>query len=181
MRAGRPRRGAEEGQILPALLSFALAVLAIGVLLFQVGRAADLRGRAQTATDAAAIAGAETVKRLYAEGIHQCNCPNQGMILDPPAAAAAAAYAARNGARMERFQRTGLVVRVTAGTFADLNDQDAAPLAGRASGHAGARARVFTDPALWPLAAAYTAAEQQIPVPVVLRFLHVRLIPDPED
>ena len=181
MRAARSRRGAEEGQILPALLGFALAVLAIGVLLFQVGRAADLRGRAQTATDAAAIAGAETVKRLYAEGIHQCNCPNQSMILDPPAAAAAAAYAARNGARMEGFQRTGLIVRVTAGTFADLNDQDAAPLAGRASGHAGARARVFTDPALWPLAAAYTAAEQQIPVPVVLRFLHVRLIPDPED
>jgi Putative Flp pilus-assembly TadE/G-like len=181
VRAAGPRGRAEEGQILPALLGFALAILAIAVLLFQVGRAADLRGKAQTATDAAAIAGAEVVKRLYAEGIHQCNCPNQAMILDAPAAAAAAAYAARNGARLEQFQRAGLVVRAGAGTFATLNDQDAAPLAGRASGHAGARAKVFTDPALWPLAAAYTVAEQQIPVQVVLRFLHVRLIPDPED
>jgi Putative Flp pilus-assembly TadE/G-like len=175
------RQPTEEGQILPALLGFALAVLGIAVVLFQVGRAADLRGRAQTAADAGAIAAAESVRQQYAEGIHQCNCPNQSMILDPAAAGAAVDYAARNQARLEQFQRLGLVVRVSVGTFAGLSDQDAAPLLGDTSGHAGARAKVFTDPALWPLAAAYTLAEQQIPVQVVLRFLHVRLVPDPED
>jgi Putative Flp pilus-assembly TadE/G-like len=174
----RPPGHGEKGQILPALLAFALAILAAGVLLFQVGRAADLRGRAQTAADAGAIAAAEDVRQQYARAIHSCNCPNQGAIFSGTATVAAAGYAARNQARLDGFSRTLLTVRVSVATFERLDGQDAAPVVGDATGHASARARVFTDPALWPVVAGFTAAQQQVPVAVVLRFLHVRLVPD---
>ena len=53
----------ERGQILPGLLVVLLAVLAVGMLMFQVGKAAVLRSDAQTAADAAALAGATEIKR----------------------------------------------------------------------------------------------------------------------
>ena len=56
-------RSGERGQILPGLLVVLLAVLALGMLLFQVGKAAVLRSDAQTAADAAALAGANEIKR----------------------------------------------------------------------------------------------------------------------
>ena len=56
-------RDGERGQILPGLLVVMLALLAVGVLMFQVGKAAVLRSGAQTAADAAALAGAEEIKR----------------------------------------------------------------------------------------------------------------------
>jgi Putative Flp pilus-assembly TadE/G-like len=56
-------RDGQRGQILPGLLVVMLALLAVGVLMFQVGKAAVLRSGAQTAADAAALAGAEEIKR----------------------------------------------------------------------------------------------------------------------
>ena len=56
-------RQGERGQILPGLLVVMLALLAVGVLMFQVGKAAVLRSSAQTAADAAALAGAREIKR----------------------------------------------------------------------------------------------------------------------
>ena len=56
-------RTGERGQILPGLLVVLLAVLAVGMLMFQVGKAAVLRSDAQTAADAAALAGATEIKR----------------------------------------------------------------------------------------------------------------------
>src|SRR5438045_3226304 len=50
--------GRDEGQILPGLLVVLLALLAVGMLMFQVGKAAVLRSEAQTAADAAAVGGA---------------------------------------------------------------------------------------------------------------------------
>jgi Putative Flp pilus-assembly TadE/G-like len=55
------RRG-ESGQILPGLLMVLLAILAVGVLFFQVGKAAVLKSQAQTAADAAALAGAREIR-----------------------------------------------------------------------------------------------------------------------
>ena len=60
---GASMRHGERGQILPGLLVVMLALLAVGVLMFQVGKAAVLRSDAQTAADAAALAGAEEIKR----------------------------------------------------------------------------------------------------------------------
>ena len=48
----------QDGQILPGLLVVLLALLAFGMLFFQVGRAAICSLEAQTAADAAALAGA---------------------------------------------------------------------------------------------------------------------------
>src|SRR4051794_13131639 len=52
----------ESGQILPGLLVVLLAILAVGVLFFQVGKAAVLKSQAQTAADAAALAGATDIR-----------------------------------------------------------------------------------------------------------------------
>jgi len=52
----------ETGQILPGLIMLMLAILAIGVLAFRIGRAAVLRSGAQTAADAAALAGARSIR-----------------------------------------------------------------------------------------------------------------------
>ena len=60
---GASMRTGERGQILPGLLVVLLAVLAVGMLMFQVGKAAVLRSDAQTAADAAALAGATEIKR----------------------------------------------------------------------------------------------------------------------
>src|SRR3954454_5606956 len=53
----------DDGQILPGLLVVLLALLAVGMMMFQVGRAAVLRSDAQTAADAAALAGATEIRR----------------------------------------------------------------------------------------------------------------------
>ena len=55
--------GREDGQILPGLVMLLLAILALGVVGFQIGKAAIQRSQAQTAADAAALAGAREIKR----------------------------------------------------------------------------------------------------------------------
>src|SRR5918996_6480110 len=55
--------GREDGQILPGLVMLLLAILALGILGFQIGKAAIQRSQAQTAADAAALAGAREIKR----------------------------------------------------------------------------------------------------------------------
>src|SRR5688500_10802889 len=59
--------GREDGQILPGLVVLLLAILALGVMGFQIGKAAILRSQAQTAADAAALAGAREIKRQLQE------------------------------------------------------------------------------------------------------------------
>ncbi len=80
--------GDERGQATP-LVALALVAMMIGVaVVLAVGAAASERGRAQTAADAAALAGA-------AEG-----------------ESAARQLAAANGASLERFTLSGDVVEV---------------------------------------------------------------------
>src|ERR671917_1312037 len=55
--------GREDGQILPGLVMLLLAILALGIVGFQIGKAAMQRSQAQTAADAAALAGAREIKR----------------------------------------------------------------------------------------------------------------------
>ena len=56
------RAGGQDGQILPGLIMLMLAILAIGALSFRIGKAAVLRSNAQTASDAAALAGARSIR-----------------------------------------------------------------------------------------------------------------------
>jgi cell division protein FtsB len=53
----------DDGQILPGLVVLLLAVLVLGVVFFQVGKASFLRSQAQTAADAAALAGVKEIQR----------------------------------------------------------------------------------------------------------------------
>ena len=53
---------AEDGQIIPPLIVVMAAMLVFGLMMLQVGLAADFKSRAQTAADAAALAGAVNVK-----------------------------------------------------------------------------------------------------------------------
>jgi Putative Flp pilus-assembly TadE/G-like len=55
----QPGKNKEEGQVLPALLLLVVALVAIAVALLPIGEATDMRAHAQTAADAAALAGAE--------------------------------------------------------------------------------------------------------------------------
>src|SRR5215212_8608076 len=59
--------GREDGQILPGLVMLLLAILALGIVGFQIGKAAMQRSQAQTAADAAALAGAREIKRQLAQ------------------------------------------------------------------------------------------------------------------
>ena len=58
----RSRSRNEDGQIFPLVLLAAVGLLALGFALFQVGRGTDLKARAQTGADAAALAGAEALR-----------------------------------------------------------------------------------------------------------------------
>jgi hypothetical protein len=63
----RPDCRDEDGQVLPALLLLVVVLLAGGILLLQVGRATALRADVVTAADAAALAGAQSIRAQYVE------------------------------------------------------------------------------------------------------------------
>ena len=106
-----PRRGAptfrclgmrqgERGQILPGLLVVMLALLAVGVLMFQVGKAAVLRSNAQTAADAAALAGAREIKRQLMVQWATTGTTNISAISRPLVVAQMNLYAKKNDATL---------------------------------------------------------------------------------
>src|ERR1700749_4892839 len=53
----------QEGQIIPGLVMIMAAVVIVGMLFLQVGRAADFSSHAQAGADAAALAAARNVKQ----------------------------------------------------------------------------------------------------------------------
>lgn len=129
------------------------AVLAAGVAFFQVGRTADLRSRAQTAADAAALAGAQAIRAehlAYLRGLGPVELDRVGLDLldllglsERTAQAAAEDYAGRNGARVVSFERRGLDVVVGVETTEAVDGRDARRLGVEGTrGGARARARV---------------------------------------
>ena len=93
--------GREDGQILPGLVMLLIAILVLGVIGLQIGKAAILRSQAQTAADAAALAGATEIKRqLQAQyaafGTTDISAVDEGLVRSRMAD-----YAARNDARLD--------------------------------------------------------------------------------
>jgi cell wall-associated NlpC family hydrolase len=127
----------QHGQILPGLMLFVFALIGAGLLLFQFGTATALQADAQTAADAAALAGAREVRsQLYRMD------RLDGYIDDASVRSAAADYAERNHATLVEFRREGLDVVVTVQTH-DALGEDAAPVdAEGRRGQASARGRV---------------------------------------
>ena len=70
----------QDGQIIPALVVVMLALLAFGMLFFQVGRAAIFSTEAQTAADAAALAAAKDVQQQLMEQVAPTGTSNLALI-----------------------------------------------------------------------------------------------------
>ena len=134
--------GREDGQILPGLVMLLLAILALGVVGFQIGKAAILRSQAQTAADAAALAGAREIKRQLQLQWATFGTTDVSAIDTTAVRARMAEYAARNGGRLDPDRPPevdGVDVRVWVDTEAELGKD--AQRVGSEHDRGGARAR----------------------------------------
>jgi Putative Flp pilus-assembly TadE/G-like len=128
----------ESGQILPGLIMLMLAILALGMLTFRIGRAAVLRSDAQTAADAAALAGARSIRDQLVNQVATTGTSDFNAVSKPIAEAAARDYAKRNGARLTSFKVDGADVRA----LVDTNDEKVDSPTDDRRGEARARGRV---------------------------------------
>jgi hypothetical protein len=128
----------ESGQILPGLIMLMLAILALGMLTFRIGRAAVLRSGAQTAADAAALAGARSIRDQLVNQVAATGTSDFNAISRPVVEAAARDYAKRNGGRLTDLKIDGADVRA----FVDTDDQKVDAPKDDRRGEAKARARV---------------------------------------
>jgi Putative Flp pilus-assembly TadE/G-like len=134
--------GREDGQILPGLVMLLLAILALAVLGFQIGKAAILRSQAQTAADAAALAGAREIKRQLELQWATFGTTDITAIDEPLVRARMAEYADRNGGRLDPDhppEINGVDVRVWVDTEEELGK--GAERVGSEHDRGGARAR----------------------------------------
>ena len=127
----------DSGQILPGLIMLMLAILALGMLTFRIGKAAVLRSGAQTAADAAALAGARSIRDQLVAQVAATGTSDFARVSEPLVRAAAADYAKRNGARLTDMKMEGADVRA----WVTTNDEVDPPKEDR-EGKASARARV---------------------------------------
>jgi hypothetical protein len=132
----------QDGQIIPALVMVMLSLLALGMLFFQVGRAAIFSTEAQTAADAAALAAAENVKQQLMGQVATSGGSDLALINPALVRAAAQSYAAKNGAHVTKIDRRGVDVKVWVATNQTLGE--GAKELGREEtrGEATARARI---------------------------------------
>ena len=129
----------QDGQILPGLVILMIAVLALGVLAFGVGRAAILRSDAQTAADAAALAGAGELRDQLVAQVAATGTADLTRIDRNRVQAEAERYAAKNGAELTRpVAIESGDVRAWARTKRDAGDDGGTE--GEARGRAGVRA-----------------------------------------
>jgi hypothetical protein len=91
----------EDGQILPGLVILLLAIIGLGIVGFQIGKAAILRSEAQTAADAAALAGAREIKRQLEVQWATFGTTDVSAIDQVAVVAQMAEYARRNDARLD--------------------------------------------------------------------------------
>jgi hypothetical protein len=131
------RAGGQDGQILPGLIMLMLAILAIGALSFRIGNAAVLRSNAQTAADAAALAGARSIRDQLIAQVSTTGTSDLRRVSEPLVRAAAIDYAKRNKARLVDFKMDGAEVR----TWVSTNGKVDAPKDAH-EGKARARGRV---------------------------------------
>src|SRR5262245_44133950 len=97
----RRRMRREDGQILPGLVVLMLAIIGLGVIGLQIGKAAIQRSEAQTAAYAAALAGVTEIKRQLEYQWATYATSDVAAIDRAAMIAAMALYARRNGARLD--------------------------------------------------------------------------------
>lgn len=108
----RRLRSDEEGQVMPALFVMVVALLALGIMLLQIGRATDIRAEGVTAADAGALAGAKNMRIQLIAITAAIGYPDPNLVNEAVVCATAAAYVARNGATMTGCRRFGFRVFV---------------------------------------------------------------------
>lgn len=113
----------EDGQILPALVMLLVAILAVAVMGFQVGRAAILRSEAQTAADAAALAGAREIRRQLQVQWAMFHTTDISAVDHGLVRARMAEYARLNGGRLVKYEPNGVDVRVWVDTEEKLGEE----------------------------------------------------------
>ena len=114
------RRGDKGAATSILVVIMALTLVAATLLLSRIARANDLRTRAQTAADAAALAGAAEIRDRGAMDVSRGLIPI-GEIYETASAQAARDYAAKNGAVVDSVHATGYfgyTVKVTLHTQA---------------------------------------------------------------
>lgn len=132
----------DDGQILPGLLMLVMAVFALGIMAFQIGRATILRSEAQTGADAAALAAARDVRNQLNAQVARYGFADLALINGGRVRAAANDYARRNDVRITAFDRQGVDVKVRVTTKERLGKR-ARPIDSEdVKGEAKARARV---------------------------------------
>jgi hypothetical protein len=97
---------------MPALFVIVVALLALGIMLLQVGRATDIRAEAVTAADAGALAGAKNMRIQLIAITAAIGYPDPDLVNTAAVCATAAAYSARNGATMTGCRKFGYRVYV---------------------------------------------------------------------
>ena len=132
----------QDGQIIPALVMVMLALIVVGVMFFQVGRAAIFSTEAQTAADAAALAAVEDVQQQLSEQVGLFGEAHFARVDDARVEAAAEVYAQRNGAHVTQVERRGADVKVWVATNARLGRGAERLEREDTRGEARARARV---------------------------------------
>lgn len=106
----------QDGQIIPLLMVVMLSLLAVGLLFFQVGRAAIFSTEAQTAADAAALGAVEEVKAQLMAQVATTGTSDLALIDSVRVRAAAETYAQRNKGHVTKLDRRGVDVKVWVAT-----------------------------------------------------------------
>jgi len=136
------RNRGEAGQILPGLVVLLLALLALGVLFFQVGKASVLRSQAQTAADAAALAGATEIKRQLMVQWATMGTTDLSAVDDALVVAQMRRYAEKNEATLVAHTIVGVDVKATVTTHETVGEGARSVGKERSKGEANARARI---------------------------------------
>jgi cell division protein FtsB len=132
----------EDGQIIPGLMMLLVAIFALGIMAFSIGKASILRSEAQTAADAAALAAARDVRNQLNAQVARLGYSDLALVNSARVIAAARDYARRNGARVTSFERQGVDVKVKVSTREDLGEPGKSVNSETTKGEARARARV---------------------------------------
>jgi hypothetical protein len=127
----------------PVIVMLLAAIVGIGVIAVQIGKATVLRSDAQTAADAAALAAARNIRQQLTEQVAATGTSSLELISDARVQAAAGEYAEKNGARLTRpVERETADVRVWVETVR-TQGQGAPEPERRATAKARARLELF--------------------------------------
>lgn len=116
----------QRGQVLPVLLVLFVGILAIGIILFQGGRASLLRAEGVTAADAASVGGAYNMRDQLLRIMMQTGYPDPNLVNEVELCARAAQAAAENGGDLIGCSQFGFEVWVQVATDEALDGEGAA-------------------------------------------------------